>query len=69
MTTSAHYKSIDERRKLIVATVTLNGKPAKISGVYNDVATVWLIESPAVSADFGWSTVGRIVAHGGDFYA
>lgn len=61
--------TIDARRKLCASFVTLNGKPAKISGVNNTAATVWIIASPQTSADFAWSTVAKIVERGGDFSA
>lgn len=59
--------SFDARRELVSAVVTLNGRPAKISGIYNDAATVWPLDNPAAGVAFAWATVERIVAAGGAF--
>ena len=49
--------------------VTLDGKLAKIIGFSNDFATVKTISSSPWFASFEWSwtTVARIVSHGGHF--
>lgn len=55
------------RRELVEAEgVTLDGRPAKVSGVYNDSATVWSLDG-TVSVPFSWDAVKRIVVDGGKF--
>lgn len=46
--------------------VTLNGKPAVISGYRNPFAAVIQL-STGLSAEFSWEAVERIVAKGGEF--
>lgn len=60
------YVPIEKRYVLIEHLVTLNGVPARVSGVNNDFATVRMIDS-GLGAEFAWSTVERIVAKGGEF--
>lgn len=51
----------DKRAKFTDATgVTLDGEPAKISGRYNDQATVWKLANPNFMVNFSWPTVERI---------
>jgi hypothetical protein len=58
--------TIDQRYDLIAAVVTLDGKPAKISGALQPFATVALLPS-GTATEFAWITVARIVANGGAF--
>lgn len=60
------YLTLDGRRYLCAARVTLNGKPAAIGGARNRFATVTALDM-SVSAEWAWETVARIVARGGDF--
>jgi hypothetical protein len=62
ITTEQKYDMISQR-------VTLNGKPAKISGARRQFAMVATLNSEGASAEFAWSTVARIVAAGGKFKA
>ncbi len=47
--------------------ITLDGKPARISGFENDFATVWDKEDQIRSAQWAWQTVVKIITEGGDF--
>lgn len=49
--------------------ITLNGQPAKISGIYNQFATVWQIGTPWMAAEFGWEIAEGIWQDGGKFVA
>jgi Zn finger protein HypA/HybF involved in hydrogenase expression len=67
--TAADYTSPiseDRRRELCSATVTLNGRPAKISGVKNNFATVTDLAS-GMSAEWSWQAVDHVVSGGGRF--
>lgn len=55
-----------KRMGLTEAKVTLNGEPAKVSGVYNRFATVTQLKT-RLSAEWSWEAVERVVAKGGDF--
>jgi hypothetical protein len=54
------------KRTLCDAAVTLNGEPAKITGVKNEFAYVRIIKS-GLGCEWAWEIAGRIVAAGGDF--
>lgn len=56
------FPTLDERVALTQTPVTLDGRPARITGYRNDFAT-----DPARSAEWAWLTVARIVARGGNF--
>ena len=56
---------LDKYRPLIAP--TLGGYPAVICGTRNDFATVATINGPALSAEFSWEAVERIMANGGRF--
>lgn len=58
--------SYAERRALCEADITLNGRPAKISGACLDYAMVTDRES-GLGAEWSWPAVQRIVAKGGAF--
>lgn len=60
--------TLDERRKLCDAHVTLNGNPAIVCGTHNDFATVATLPNGA-RYEYAWATVARIVANGGAFKA
>ena len=57
---------IEEKRALCAEKVTLDDKPAVISGAKNLYATVTDFQS-GLSAEFSWDTVKRVVAKGGKF--
>lgn len=66
------YLTLDERRDLCAAEVTLNGKPAQIVGAKDLFATVrtvgpWTPENKTLSAQWAWHTAREIVAKGGEF--
>lgn len=62
MNSTAHL----ERLALCAAHITLNGKPAAISGARCDFATVTELPNGA-RYEWAWPTVARIVANGGTF--
>ncbi len=51
---------------IAIPDITLDGKPAKITGRLNDFATVSELNGP-VRVEFAWPTVRRIVARDGKF--
>jgi hypothetical protein len=59
--------TLDERRELCAADVTLDGRPAKVCGARGTSATVAQVpDGPA--CEFAWATVARVVAqHDGRF--
>jgi hypothetical protein len=61
------YPTLSERIALTGASVTLDGRPAKITGYRREFATVTDRADPVRSAEWAWSTVARIVARGGGF--
>ena len=66
MNTMAIRSSYIDRHALVLATVTLNGNRARISGIRNDYATV-TDSATGMSVEFAWGTVERVVAKGGAF--
>jgi hypothetical protein len=62
------YIGEDQRRDLVCARVTINGKPAVIGGIKCQFAMVRSLDG-SVSAEYAWSTVARIVARDGKFTA
>lgn len=50
------------RRKLVGASVTLNGQPARVSGVQNQFANVTQLGT-GLSCEFAWETVEHIINH------
>jgi hypothetical protein len=60
------YPTLDERMALCEAKVTLNGKPAWISGARLRFAAV-TDRKTGLSAEWAWPTVARIVARDGAF--
>lgn len=67
MTTTEHFPTLDERVAFTGTPVTLDGRPARITGYRNAFATVTSVGDPARSAEWAWPTVARIVARGGNF--
>ena len=59
------HRNID-RDQLVNARVTLNGRPARISGTKLDFARVTDRET-GLGCEWAWETVARIVAKGGAF--
>ncbi len=55
-----YYPQIEERNRLTDSHVTLNGKPARVIGRFNEVPTVAQIPI-GLSVDFCWKTVQNIV--------
>lgn len=64
----ARFISTDERYALIDARVTLNGKPAKISGARMQFAMVAALDG-SMEFEWSWDAVARIVTAGGKFKA
>lgn len=60
------YEEYAKRLKLTAATVTLNGLPAKVSGVNKQFATVTQLKT-GLSAEWSWEAVERIVNRDGKF--
>lgn len=60
------FPNLEKRRALCEATVTLNGKPAKISGAQERYALVSDRET-GLGAPWSWPAVELIVANGGSF--
>jgi hypothetical protein len=58
--------SIQERHALMIAEVTLDGRPAIISGWALDYAQVRSLDG-ALSGEWAWTTAARIVGRGGAF--
>lgn len=57
----------DKRRELCAAVVTLDGRPAKISGALRRHPVVWVLDDPRISVAFTWESVERVIAAGGAF--
>jgi hypothetical protein len=55
-----------DRHSLVLASVTLDGKPARVTGIRNDYALVMALRGET-SAEFAWSTVASVVTQGGNF--
>jgi len=66
MNTLANRTGYIDRHALVLATVTLDGNRARISGIRNDFATV-TDAATGMSVEFAWPTVERIVRNGGTF--
>lgn len=58
------YQTYEDRRNLGDIRVTLDGKPARITGFRLQFA--W-IQSNDDTVEFCWKTVARVVANGGNF--
>ena len=58
--------TLDERRELCAATVTLNGEPAAIRGAQCDYGTVGTMPN-GPAHEWAWPTIARIVARDGAF--
>jgi len=56
----------DQRIALCEAKVTLNGKPAAVSGYNLPFAHVTQLKS-GLSAEWSWTAVALVVSRGGDF--
>lgn len=57
----------EHKYDLIAAHVTLNGKPAKISGERQPCAVVSTVDPSGPAVEFSWPAAARIVAAGGKF--
>lgn len=60
------HETYEQRRDLGDVRVTLDGKPARITGFRMPFAQ---IQSNDESIEFAWQTVARVVATGGEFYS
>jgi hypothetical protein len=60
------YVPENRRRELCAGRVTINGRPATISGVQQKFALVRSLDGH-YCAEWAWTTTERIVAQGGDF--
>lgn len=56
----------EEKARLCEAEITLNGKPAQITGAANRFATITERES-GLSAEWSWPAVKLVVDRGGAF--
>jgi hypothetical protein len=64
-----NQKIIQQRRDICRQSVTLDGKPAVIGGVYDQFAQIGTLET-LHSVEFSWQTVDRIIrTKGGAFYS
>lgn len=66
MKAAASSVSLEERKALCQAVVTLNGEPAKVNGYANRFAAV-TVKANGLSAQWSWEAVQRVVANGGAF--
>ncbi len=62
----ADYPNSEDRFALCAEKITLNGRPAKISGAGRPFARVTDSQT-GLSAEWSWRAVARIVAKGGQF--
>ena len=59
---------VEDRIRLSEQAVTLDGKPAKVSGVYNQFALVWCKSTPGKGVQFSWAAVRSVIkTRGGRF--
>lgn len=63
------YATTERKYELIEARVTLDGKPAKISGARQQFAVVATLNPDGPAVEFAWTTVARVVANGGQFHS
>ena len=66
MTTTQNHPDLAERQELCQASVTLDGKAARVSGYRLDFARVTALPG-GPGYEWAWSTVARVVAAGGRF--
>jgi hypothetical protein len=66
MNTLAIRTNYIDRHALVLATVTLDGRKARVTGIRNDFATV-TDSATGMRVEFAWSTVDRVVRNGGAF--
>jgi hypothetical protein len=59
--------SIEDRRKLAEARVTLDGRPAVISGIQNDFAKVTVLDT-GESYTWSWPGVKRVIETAGGHF-
>lgn len=55
------------RHALVLASVTLNGKPAQVTGIRNDYAMVRSLRGECAAVEVAWPTVESVVNSGGNF--
>lgn len=55
------------RHALVLQRVTLNGKPAQVTGIREEFAMVRSLRGECAAAQFDWQTVERVVMSGGNF--
>lgn len=62
------YMPLYRRRELAETPgITLDGKPARLSGTLNDFPTVCDTTDHARRVEYSWATVERVIAKGGAF--
>ena len=61
------YPTVQERRRLCEAQVTLDERPARISGWGLPFAQLSFRDGIGGVVEYAWETVARIVANGGAF--
>ena len=65
----ATIRQIDDHQNLAsIHNVTLDGRPAKISGIYNDEALIWQTDR-SYSIKLPWSEVRRVIVEQGDGFS
>ena len=57
----------DAVQRAIAPTITLDGAPARISGLFRPFALVSRRDGKGGDVEFSWEAVARIVARGGSF--
>lgn len=60
------FMDYEERHRLCSASVTLDGKRAKLVGVRADVAVVVTLDGTC-SAEWSWRSAAHVVENGGGF--
>jgi hypothetical protein len=65
--TDLNPATLDARRALCAARVTLNGTRAIVTGARNPFASVVSLDGPQYDAEFSWAAAARVIAKGGAF--
>jgi hypothetical protein len=56
-----------DRHALVIASVTLNGAPARVLGIRDDYATVVALRGESAPIQYSWERVDAVVRSGGNF--
>lgn len=59
--------TLEARRALCAARVTLNGSRAIVTGARNPFASVVSLDGPQYDVTYSWTAVARVIANGGAF--